>query len=322
MKKKISFNGNFIDKIFQLIYIFWNKASLEKLKKSNCGDFVLKGFKELKFSENDKKALDEQLEKIYKNAEASVDFYTGKSAHNLSNVGNMPLILESLASKEEIKNLSEITQSVLRSNPEIGEYLGLEIPQLSLELTLLCNTTSPKSAESKEGSQNFHRDIYHSFYRGIKIFYGYNYKADFNHGAFSFIPLTSIPANVRPSNKGYSRSKMKERRFDLHPLIVNAQPEAKVLQERVLTAIDTYNAFHSGGYITTPNFHQDRDISAIIDLHIGQICNNICICVFESTFSFSRVTRAYNNLELKNYLICFTDINNNEFYFVNKFLVK
>ncbi len=254
MKNEINFNQNFTDKIFRLIYAFWNKASLKKLKKGNCGDFELLGFKELKFSKSDKMALDNQLKKIYQNAEAAVDFYDERSAHNLSNVGNMPLSLESLATKEEIDNLSEITQSILRSNPEIGEYLGLEIPQLSLELTLLCNTTSKNSAERKEGSQNFHRDIYHSFYRGIKIFYGYNYKADFDHGAFTFIPLTSIPANVRPSNKGYDKSKMKQRRFDLHPLIVNAQSETRILQEKVLTAIDTYNVFHSGGYITSPNF--------------------------------------------------------------------
>ena len=61
-------------------------------------------------------------------------------------------------------------------------------------------------------------------------------------------------------------------------------------------------------------------MSAIIDLHIGQICNNICVCVFESTFSFVLVTRAYNKTSLTNYLICFTDINNNnEINFVNKF---
>lgn len=76
-----------------------------------------------------------------------------------------------------------------------------------------------------------------------------------------------------------------------------------------------YLAENDYNYITTPKFHQYRDISAIIDLHIGQICNNICICVFESTFSFSIVTRAYKNSEFKNYLICFTDINNNELSF-------
>ena len=254
MNGKVSFNGNFVDKIFRYIYVFWNNASIKILNKSNGGDLDLKGFKELNLLESDKKALDDQLKKIYQNAQAAVSFYDGRSAHNLSNVGNMPLSLESLATKDEIDNLSEITQSILRANPEIGDYLGLEIPQLSLEITLLCNTTSQQTAERKEGSQNFHRDIYHSFYRGIKIFYGYNYKADFEHGAFTFIPLTSIPANVRPSNKGYARSKMKQRRFDLHPLIVNAQPETLVLQEKTLTAVDTYNAFHSGGYITTPNF--------------------------------------------------------------------
>jgi len=74
-------------------------------------------------------------------------------------------------------------------------------------------------------------------------------------------------------------------------------------------------------FIITPNFHPDRDVSAIIDLHIGQICNNICICVFESTFSLVLFTRACNNANFKNYLICFTDINNNnEVRFVNKFI--
>ena len=74
-------------------------------------------------------------------------------------------------------------------------------------------------------------------------------------------------------------------------------------------------------FIITPNFHPDRDVSAIIDLHIGQICNNICICVFESTFSLVLFTRACNNANLKNYLICFTNINNNnEVHFVNKFI--
>ena len=283
MKNKHNFNGNFMDKIFRLIYVIWNKASLKKLNKSNGGDFDLTGFKKLNFLEKDKQALDNLLKKIYQNAEASVDFYNGKSAHNLSNVGNLPLSLESLATKEEIEELSLITQSILLSNPEIGEYLGLEIPQLSLELTLLCNTTSQQSAERKVGSQNFHRDVYHSFYRGIKIFYGYNYKADFDHGVFTFIPLTSIPANVRPSKKGYDTSKMKQRRFDLHPLIINAQPETQFLQEKVLTAIDTYNVFHSGGYIASPNFirlifqivvsppQTPNKFNNIIERHLGRM---------------------------------------------------
>lgn len=138
-------------------------------------------------------------------------------------------------------------------NPEVGEYLGLEVSQLSLELTLLSNINT-QSGSPKVGSQNFHRDIYHSFYRGIKIFYAYNYREDLSDGAFSFIPLTMISANVRPSNKHYSRKTMQQRRFDLHPLITKALPEALILKEKELTAIDTYNCFHSGGYITSPSF--------------------------------------------------------------------
>ncbi|MDC0983300.1 hypothetical protein OAR28_04405 [Amylibacter sp.] len=254
MKTQSNFNGNFIDRIFRLIYAIWNKASLAKLKESNGGEFDISGFSKLRFLESDKKALDEQLAKIQQRAVAAVDFYNGKSVHNLSNVGNMPLSLESLATKEEIDNLSKITKSILVSNPEIGLYLGLEIPQLSLDLTVLCNTTSPNSVDRKVGSQNYHRDVYHSFYRGIKIFYGYNYSEDPNDGAFSYIPLTSIGPSVKPSKKSYTKKIMNERRFDLHPLIVNALPKAQILKEKELTAIDTYNCFHSGGHINTPGF--------------------------------------------------------------------
>ena len=47
---------------------------------------------------------------------------------------------------------------------------------------------------------------------------------------------------------------MEQRRFDLHPLIIKALPNAIFLKEKELMAIDTYNCFHSGGYITSPSF--------------------------------------------------------------------
>ena len=230
-----------------------NNASFDKIKKSDGGDLDIYGFTNLKFSKSEKKLLDLNLQIIYQNAIDAVDFYDKKNTHDLSKVGNMPLSLESLATKDQIQELYNISLEILKNNPEIGEYLGLEIPQLSLELTLLCNINNPENV-TKMGSQNFHRDIYHSFYRGIKIFYAYNYLEDLNDGAFAFIPLNVIPANVRPLIRGYERKIMKERRFDLHPMIVNALHKALILKEKELTAIDTYNCFHSGGYITSSGF--------------------------------------------------------------------
>ena len=243
----------FIEYALKLMYIFWNKASFTKLKMGKGKELEKYGFSLLKFSEKDKNSLDIILEKIYQNSITAHNFYNGKSAHNLSIVGNLPLSLESLATKQEIEDLNNISHEILKNNPEILEYFGLEIPQLSLELTLLCNTTSPNLGP-KVGSQNFHRDAYHSFYRGIKIFYAYNYREDLNDGAFSFIPLSSIGANVRPSKKEYRRKTMEERRFDLHPLIIKSASDAHLLKIKQLTAIDTYNCFHSGGYITSPSF--------------------------------------------------------------------
>lgn len=44
-------------------------------------------------------------------------------------------------------------------------------------------------------------------------------------------------------------------------------------------------------YIMTPKMEELRDVSAIIDLHIGQNCRNVYIGVFESTFSFALFDR-------------------------------
>ena len=241
-----------IDLIFKIIYVIWNRASFKKINKSIASDFNTFGFFRLKISEDDKIALDHHLENIYRNAISAVD-NSSRSSHDLSRVGNIPLSLESLATKDQIDDLNKITLDILHLNPEIAKYLGLEVSQLSLEITLLANINTQRDS-AKVGSQNFHRDIYHSFYRGLKIFYAYNYREDLSDGAFSFIPLNIISSNVRPSNKHYSRKKMEQRRFDLHPLITKALPEALILKEIELIAIDTYNCFHSGGYVTSPSF--------------------------------------------------------------------
>jgi hypothetical protein len=43
--------------------------------------------------------------------------------------------------------------------------------------------------------------------------------------------------------------------------------------------------------ITTPKLYEDRELNAIIDLEIGLLCNNKYICVFESTFSYTLLSK-------------------------------
>ena len=52
-------------------------------------------------------------------------------------------------------------------------------------------------------------------------------------------------------------------------------------------------------YIKTPKFDSNRDISAIYDMHIGQFCNNIYLCVFESSFSYTILARINNKKNMK-----------------------
>ena len=59
-------------------------------------------------------------------------------------------------------------------------------------------------------------------------------------------------------------------------------------------------------YIQTPNLDPYRDVSAIIDMHIGQTCNNVCIGVQESTFSYSLFFRSKPNV--KKIILYYTNV--------------
>ena len=59
--------------------------------------------------------------------------------------------------------------------------------------------------------------------------------------------------------------------------------------------------------IKTPKLDSNRDVSAIIDMIIGQYCNRIYICVYESSFSFTLLTRIYNKA---NYKLIMFELNN------------
>jgi len=63
-------------------------------------------------------------------------------------------------------------------------------------------------------------------------------------------------------------------------------------------------------YIKTPKFDSNRDVSAIIDMHIGQYCNNIYIGTFESSFSYILYIRMYNKNKVKPIIFGLADINN------------
>lgn len=84
-------------------------------------------------------------------------------------------------------------------------------------------------------------------------------------------------------------------------------------------AVIKYLEKNNYNYKITPKYYNEREISAIVDLEIGQACNNICLCIFESTFSFALCTRVHDRTHFKNFLICLTDLDNkNEIVFVNK----
>jgi hypothetical protein len=48
-------------------------------------------------------------------------------------------------------------------------------------------------------------------------------------------------------------------------------------------------------FITTPKLYEDRELNAIIDLEIGLLCNNKYVFVFESSFSYTLLSKLLAN---------------------------
>jgi hypothetical protein len=70
---------------------------------------------------------------------------------------------------------------------------------------------------------------------------------------------------------------------------------------------------NSYNYLTTPSWSKYRDISAIYDCIAGESCNNIYICVWESSFSYLLGYRINKNKNLQNFVtICYNSISNDE----------
>jgi len=231
---------------FKLIYTFLNNASLSQLMASS--QLTKSGAVNLRLDSSALEETNSILSKAIERASKIVPMFTS-SCFDLSNVGSPPLSIESLCNREEIQKLTSVAKKLLIQNPVIHEYLGLPPEQLTLKLDFLCNT---ETSSQPSGSQNFHRDSYHCFYRGLKIFYPFSYQASESYGPFRYIPLTSMSSSQRPS---YIRTRQfSEFRFSTHPAIKSREKEAQTLQPLTLTAIDTYNTIHTGGWITERKF--------------------------------------------------------------------
>jgi hypothetical protein len=251
----IDFNKSydyFINSLLKMLYAIYNRACFDRLSKANNSLISQEGWMSLKLSQSHHKNLDIILERILSRAKEVVES-DSFGAHDITVVGNQPLSLNSLSTNDDLIKLREIVNQIIIQNEGIQNYLGINLERLNLEYTLLSNISSRTEA-NKRGSQNYHRDIYHSFYRGVKIFYPFNYSVAEQFGPFSFIPLSKIGCNETPTKQGYSKKTIKERRFDLHPVIKRNLHNSITLKDRELIALDTYNCFHAGGYVTAPDF--------------------------------------------------------------------
>ena len=61
-------------------------------------------------------------------------------------------------------------------------------------------------------------------------------------------------------------------------------------------------------YATTPKFEQARDVSAIVDMHIGSVCTGICVGVWESSYSYTLFDRVKNKNGVKFIILYYTNL--------------
>jgi hypothetical protein len=78
----------------------------------------------------------------------------------------------------------------------------------------------------------------------------------------------------------------------------------------VIKFLDTNNY----NFIMTPKYNTNRDISAIIDMHIGQYCNNIFIGTFESSFSYMLFLRMYKKSTVIPVILSLQNIDNENLF--------
>ena len=64
-------------------------------------------------------------------------------------------------------------------------------------------------------------------------------------------------------------------------------------------------------YLTTPKFDSARDVSAIVDMHIGAVCNGVCVGVWESSYSYTLFDRVKDKTGVKFIILYYTNLQSN-----------
>jgi len=64
-------------------------------------------------------------------------------------------------------------------------------------------------------------------------------------------------------------------------------------------------------YLTTPKLENARDVSAIVDMHIGAVCSGICVGVWESSYSYTLFDRVKDKSMVKFIILYYTNLQHN-----------
>lgn len=80
--------------------------------------------------------------------------------------------------------------------------------------------------------------------------------------------------------------------------IINKKDLTIILTSETDNNVIKYLSNNNYFFQIIPKLYNDRELNAIIDLEVGQICNNTLIIVFESSFSYTLKHKIKNNVQL------------------------
>jgi len=102
---------------------------------------------------------------------------------------------------------------------------------------------------------------------------------------------------------------------------INKDELTLILSHNYDNNVIKYLKEHGYNYLTTPLWSNYRDISAIYDCLVGEQCNNIYICVWESSFSYLlgyRIKKKYKEEFVKFITIYYNNISNADILFLQR----
>lgn len=182
---------------------------------------------------------------------------------------------------------------------EINEEFEVNNGYLNEDININFNKEFNSSLQYNDGSQLFCDILRNITFNDELVKVANNFVSNINNKDINCIHLRleddAIESHSKQNNlEFYEYKKQVENKYiEVIKKYIDPNDITIILAHNYQNNVINFLNKNNYNYILTPKFHEDRDISAIIDMHIGMFCNKTYIFMFESSFSFTLLSRIY-----------------------------